>query len=155
LSTPFLTTKLYIPKIRPDLVSRHRLVERLNQGVNRKLTLISAPAGFGKTTLLSDWVHQSVVPVAWVSLDKGDNDQTSFLVYLVAALNTIEAGHYESIQTMLQAPQPSPLKSVLTELINEVATVSQDFVLILDDYHVVEAQPIHDALTFLLDHPPT
>jgi LuxR family maltose regulon positive regulatory protein len=86
---PLLSTKLYIPKSRPDLVPRHRLIERLNQGVDRKLTLISAPAGFGKTTLLSDWVRQSNKTVAWVSLDQGDNDQTSFLVYLVAALHSI------------------------------------------------------------------
>jgi LuxR family maltose regulon positive regulatory protein len=130
------------------------LVERLDSGLNRKLTLISAPAGFGKTTLLSDWVGKLDLPVSWLSLDEGDNDQTSFLVYFVAALQTINTGICETVRAMLHAPQPPAIESVLTELINEIAAVEQDFVLVLDDYHVIEAQAVHDALTFLLNHLP-
>lgn len=152
--TPLLTTKLYIPPPRPELVSRPRLIERLNDGFTRKLILICAPAGFGKTTLLSDWVRQINLPVAWLSLDKGDNELSRFLVYLVAALQTIEDGLCKTVQAMVQSPQPPPIETVLTELINEVASLSQDFILILDDYHTVEAQTIHEALTFLLDHLP-
>jgi LuxR family maltose regulon positive regulatory protein len=122
--------------------------------LDRKLTLISAPAGFGKTTLLSNWVGRFDLPVAWISLDEGDNDLTRFLVYFVAALQTIETGICETVQTMLHAPQPPPIESVLTELINEVALIEQNFVLVLDDYHIIEAQSVHDALTFLLDHLP-
>jgi LuxR family maltose regulon positive regulatory protein len=151
VSTPLLTTKLYIPPPRSNLVPRPRLIERLDAGLDRKLTLISAPAGFGKTTLLSNWVRRLDHPVAWVSLDKGDNDLTSFLVYFVAALQTIETGISE---TVLHAPQPPPIESVLTELINEVASIEQNFILVLDDYHVIEAQAVHNALTFLLDHLP-
>jgi LuxR family maltose regulon positive regulatory protein len=127
------------------------LIERLDAGLDRKLTLISAPAGFGKTTLLSNWVGRLDLPVAWVSLDEGDNDRTRFLVYFVAALQTIESGISE---TVLHAPQPPPIESVLTELINEIAAVEQNFILVLDDYHVIEAPSVHNALTFLLDHLP-
>jgi LuxR family maltose regulon positive regulatory protein len=130
------------------------LIERLDAGLDRKLTLISAPAGFGKTTLLSDWIGRLDLPVAWVSLDEGDNDQTSFLVYFVAALQTIEERSYETVQAMLHAPQSPPIESILTELINEVASIEQNIILILDDYHVIEAQAVHDALSFLLDHLP-
>jgi LuxR family maltose regulon positive regulatory protein len=154
MATPLLTTKLYIPQSRPNLVPRPRLIERLDAGLDRKLTLISAPAGFGKTTLLSNWVGRLDHPVAWVSLDKGDNDQTSFLVYFVAALQTIEMGICETVQAIFHAPQPPPIESVLTELINEIASIEQNFVLVLDDYHVIEAQAVHNALTFLLDHLP-
>jgi LuxR family maltose regulon positive regulatory protein len=154
MATPLLTTKLYIPAFRSDLVPRPRLIERLDAGLDRKLTLISAPAGFGKTTLLSNWVGRLDRPVAWVSLDKGDNDQTSFLIYFVAALQTIETGICETVQAMFQAPQPPPIESVLTELINEVASIEQNFVLVLDDYHVIDAQAVHNALSFLLDHLP-
>ena len=162
MTIPILTTKLYIPPPRPDpstglrtsLVPRPRLIEQLNEGVARKLILICALAGFGKTTLLSDWLHHSNLPVAWVSLDKGDNDLSCFLVYFVAALQTIEPGICETVQAMIQSPQPPPNESTLIELINEIATISQDFVLILDDYHLIEAHPVNDALTFLLDHLP-
>jgi LuxR family maltose regulon positive regulatory protein len=130
------------------------LIERLDAGLDRKLTLISAPAGFGKTTLLSNWVGRLDLPVAWVSLDEGDSDQTSFLVYLVAALQTIETSICETVQEMLHTPQPPAIESVLTELINEVASIEQNIVLVLDDYHVIEAPTVHNALTFLLDHLP-
>jgi LuxR family maltose regulon positive regulatory protein len=130
------------------------LIERLNEGITGKLILICAPAGFGKTTILSDWVRQINMPVAWLSLDKEDNELSRFLVYLISALQTIEDGLGKTVQVMLQTPQPLPIESILTELINEVTTLSQDFILILDDYHVVEDNTIHEALTFLLDNLP-
>lgn len=149
-----LTTKFFIPPVRPDLVSRHKLIERLNEGITRKLILVCAPAGFGKTTLVSNWVKTISLPVTWVSLDKGDNDRASFLNYLVTALQTIDKGIFENVQAMLLSPQPPPIESILTELINGVATLSQDFVLVLDDYQVIEDRSIDEALTFLLDHLP-
>ena len=168
MATPLLTTKLYIPPVRPELVSRPRLIKRLNEGLHRKLTLISAPAGFGKTTLLSEWVHRRSevtppLPVAWVSLDEGDNDPARFLAYVVAALQTLALSQVEGIEAnigkgalgALQSPQPPPMESVLTALINEIATIPDPFALVLDDYHMIEAQPIHDALTFLLDRLPS
>ncbi|MDH4138576.1 MAG: LuxR family transcriptional regulator, partial [Anaerolineae bacterium] len=154
MATPLLTTKLHIPPVRPGLVPRPRLSERLNEGLMHKLTLISAPAGFGKTTLLSEWVAASGRPVAWVSLDEGDNDLARFLAYSVGALQTIEASVGEGVLSAFQTPQPPPIETVLTALVNEIATIPDPFALVLDDYHVVKAQPIHDALAFLLDHLP-
>jgi LuxR family maltose regulon positive regulatory protein len=154
MATPLLTTKLYIPPPRSDHVSRPRLIEQLDAGLARKLSLISAPAGFGKTTLLSNWVEKLDLPVAWISLDERDNDRTRFLVYFVAALQTIDASIGETVKAMLNVPQPPPIESVMTELINEVAAIEQSFVLILDDYHVLGDQEVHDAFNFLLDHLP-
>ncbi len=154
MTTPLLTTKLYIPPVRPELVSRPRLIERLNAGQHRKLTLISAPAGFGKTTLLSEWVHQADVPVAWLSLAEEDNDPARFLTYAIAALQTIDRELGNTALAMLQSPQPTATESVLTVLINDLAEMAGSCALVLDDYHVIEAQPIDQALTFLLDHLP-
>jgi LuxR family maltose regulon positive regulatory protein len=179
LATPLLQTKLYIPPPRPELVPRPRLIERLNAGLHRKLTLISAPAGFGKTTLLGEWINQSPTPdtqsanFAWLSLDESDNDPTGFLVYLVAALQTlalsadatsgvegIEARQErvgnigKGVLSALQSPQPPPTESVLTGLINEMAGIPDRIVLVLDDYHLIGAQLIHDTLAFLLQHMP-
>ena len=154
MGIPLLKTKLYIPLARPELVSRPRLIERLNAGLHRKLTLISAPAGFGKTTLVSDWLRQLGVPAAWVSLDEGDNDPIRFLAYFVAALQTIAASISEGVLAVLQSPQPVPTESILTALLNEITTVPDNFVLVLDDYHVIEAKPVDNVLTFLLEHLP-
>jgi LuxR family maltose regulon positive regulatory protein len=169
MTMSLLTTKLYIPPIRLDpstglrasLVPRPRLIERLNQGLlrqdggfARKLTLISAPAGFGKTTLLSAWTQQWVCPVAWISLDTGDNDPARFWTYVIAALQTIHKGVGESIPVALQSPQPPLIEGLLTDLINEVAQVSDPFALVLDDFHVITHQLIHDGLTFLLNNVP-
>ena len=164
---PILATKLYIPPSRPKVVLRPRLVERLNAGLHRKLTVISAPAGFGKTTLVSEWVAGCERSAAWLSLDEGDNDPTRFLAYLVAALQTLAlsadgmsgvegtVGNLgEGVLGMLQSPQPPPTESILTALINEITTVSDNFVLVLDDYHVIDAKPVDNALTFLLEHLP-
>jgi LuxR family transcriptional regulator, maltose regulon positive regulatory protein len=154
MSTPILATKLYIPPPRPNVVLRSRLIARLNEGLYRKLTLISAPAGFGKTTLLSAWLALCGRPVAWLSLDEADNDPTRFLTYLAAALRTIVPTIGEGPMGLLQSPQPPPTKSILTTLLNDIATVPDHFLLVLDDYHVVDAQPVDDALTFLLEHLP-
>jgi LuxR family maltose regulon positive regulatory protein len=162
-----LNTKLYVPPTRPDLVSRSRLIERLNEGLHRKLTLISAPAGFGKSTLISEWVEDfrldgeeeslSEYRIAWLSLDEGDKDLARFLAYFIAALNRvegIEAKVGESALNMLQSPQPPPTEAALTPLINEITTIPDRIILILDDYHLIDAQPVHDAVSFLLENIP-
>ncbi len=154
MPTPILATKLYIPPLRPKVVSRPRLLERLNEGLHRKLTLIAAPAGFGKTTLVSEWVASCQRPTAWLSLDEGDNDPTRFLTYLVAALQTIAANIGESVSGVLQSPQPPPTEAILAALLNDITTISDHFALVLDDYHVIDAKPVNHALTFLLDHLP-
>ena len=120
MSTPIIATKLYIPPLRPKVVIRPRLIERLNEGLHRNLILIAAPAGFGKTTLVSEWVEGIERPTAWLSLDKGDNDPTRFLTYLVAALQTIAATLGEGVLGVLQSPQPPPTASILTALLNEI-----------------------------------
>src|SRR5450631_3967452 len=147
MPTPILATKLYIPPPRPKVVVRPRLIERLNEGLHRKLTLISAPAGFGKTTLVGDWVAGCHRSVAWLSLDEGDNDPTRFLNYLVAALQTIAAHLGEGVLGMLQSPQPPPTETILTALLNDITTIPGDFVLVVDDYHVIDAKPVDQALT--------
>jgi LuxR family maltose regulon positive regulatory protein len=160
METPLLQTKLYIPPTRPEIIPRPRLIERMNDGLQRKLTLVSAPAGFGKTTLVSDWLRHLDVPAAWLSLDEADNDPVRFLTYYVAALQTIDVQLTpaskigEEVLGMLQSPQPPPTETILTTLLNEIAALPARIVLILDDYHLIEAQPIHDALIFLLEHLP-
>lgn len=154
MSTPILATKLYVPPPRSKVVLRPRLIERLNDGLHHKLTLISASAGFGKTTLVSQWVSGCKRPVAWLSLDEGDNDLIRFLTYFIASLQTVAPSVGEAVLGLLQSPQPPPTDFMLTNLLNEIATLPDKFVLVLDDYHVLNAQPIDHALTFLLDHLP-
>jgi LuxR family maltose regulon positive regulatory protein len=164
-----LTTKLYIPHTRPEIVSRPRLIEQMNSGLYSgcKLFLISAPAGFGKTTLVCEWVenlrqehtteNQIANRIAWLSLDESDNDPVRFLAYLIAALNQaegIEAGLGQGMLSVLQSPQPPPTEVALTSLINEIAAISDRLILILDDYHLIDAPPVHDALTFLIGNQP-
>src|SRR5215210_4988006 len=154
MSTPILATKLYIPPPQPRVVLRPRLIERLNEGMHSRLTFICAPAGFGKSTLNSEWLARGERPAAWFSLEEGDNDPTRFLAYLIAALQTVEATIGEGVLGMLGSPQTPPTESVLTILLNEIATVPDDFVLVLDDYHVIDARSVDDALSFLVDHLP-
>ena len=154
MPTPVLATKLYVPPPRSKAVIRRRLIERMNEGIQRKLTLISASAGFGKTTLVSEWVAGCSRPVAWLSLDEGDNDITRFLSYLAAALQTIMANIGEGVLGALQSPQSPPTESILTALLNEIATVPEGFIFVLDDYHVIDSKPVDDALTFLIEHLP-
>jgi LuxR family maltose regulon positive regulatory protein len=166
MSAQLLTTKLYMPPVRPELVPRPRLIERLNASMERKLTLVSAPAGYGKTTLLSEWIHQDeggaspALPVAWLSLDEADNDPVRFLSYLIGAVQMIVPNVGKDLPGMLQSPEPPPTAAILTSLINELASVSQEcdqcciLGLVLDDYHLIENQEIHDAVAFLLDQLP-
>ena len=154
MTTPILATKLYIPPVRPELVSRPRLIERLNAGLHRKLTLISAPAGFGKTTLVTEWLNSAERPFTWLSLDENDNDPARFLTYLVAALQKTDPVIGQAAQAMMQAPQPPPPESLLTTLINDIAATPHPFALVLDDYHLIHTLPIHQQLAFLLEHQP-
>lgn len=155
MPNPILQTKLYAPPPRPDLIQRPRLIEKLNNGIHRKLTLISAPAGFGKTTLVSDWLRQIDMPVAWLSLDEDDNDPIRFLSYLIAALQQIEPEIGRDMPSLLEAAQPLPLQSLITKLINDVvATSTRKIMVVLDDYHLIDAQSIHHALTSLLNYLP-
>jgi LuxR family maltose regulon positive regulatory protein len=155
MSAPVLATKLYIPPPRPKVVPRPRLIERLNEGLHRKLTLISAPAGFGKTTLVSAWIASCNRPVAWLSLDEADSDPTRFLTYLIAALRTVSPNIGDSVLGVLQSPQPPPAEMILTSLLNEIATIPDNPVLVLDDYHVIDAKAVDAALTFLIEHLPS
>src|SRR5947208_5872696 len=152
--TPILATKLYLPPLRPNVVSRPRLIERLNEGLHRNLTLIAVPAGFGKTTLISQWVTSCDRQVAWLSLDEGDSDPTRFLTYLVAALRTIAPTIGEGVLGALQSPQPPPPEAILTALLNDLTTIQDPFVLVLDDYHVLDAKAVDHALTYLVEHLP-
>src|SRR6266550_902985 len=155
--TPLLETKFFVPKRRRGLVPRPRLSDRLNRGAESKLTLVSAPAGFGKTTLLADWLAAVAVDgrtVTWLSLDQSDNHPASFWTYLIAALQTAEPHIGASAISLLQSPQPPPIEPVLTLLLNELGGMSTDLVLVLDDYHVIDARDIHDGMVFLLDHLP-
>ena len=152
-----LQTKLYTPRWRPSLIERPRLLECLHKGMERKLTLVSAPVGFGKTTLLGEWVAAvpaSERPVAWVSLERGDNDPVFFWAYFITALQKIRPQVGTRALALLQSPQPPPMESVLALLLNEISGSENDLALVLDDYHAIEAQPIHSAIAFLLDHLP-
>ena len=182
-SAPILATKLFIPPPPPKVVVRSRLIERLDEGLSAgaTLTLISAPAGFGKTTLVSEWVNdlrfvtkdsknenpksETLAPgasagvinrTAWLSLDEGDSELTRFLTYLIAALQRVAPGIGEGVLEILQSAQsqPPPAESILTALLNEITTIPVSFLLVLDDYHVVDSRAVDEALTFLVEHLP-
>jgi LuxR family maltose regulon positive regulatory protein len=153
---PVLETKLYIPKWPAGLVTRPRLIDRIRGGAGRKLTVVSAPAGSGKTTLLAEWLAQRSTEdgaAAWVSLDSSDNEPALFWTVVLRALQSIEPDIGKQALTALQA-EPTPTVAVLTALLNELAALDRDVVLILDDYHVIETPAIHTSLAFLLDHLP-
>lgn len=160
MPAPVLATKLYIPSSRPNVVVRSRLIERLNMGLTSSrtpsMTLISAPAGFGKTTLVSEWVAGCKRPIAWLSLDESDNDLTRFLTYLVSALQTIISEIGASVlNTLHSSPPPLPsIESLLTALINEIDASPDNFILVLDDYHMLDSKPVDQTLNFLVEHLP-
>jgi len=154
MSAQILTTKLFIPPARANLIARLRLTKQLNEGLRRKLTLISAPAGFGKTTLLSEWLSGRGQPAAWFSLDEGDNDPARFWSHFMTALQTVVPDIRGEALTALESPQLPPIESILTSLLNEIATLPDDILLVLDDYHTVDSKQIDDALTFLIERLP-
>jgi LuxR family transcriptional regulator, maltose regulon positive regulatory protein len=163
---PILVTKFFIPASRPELISRPHLIEQLKIGLHRKLTLISAPAGFGKTTLITEWLHgiqfdssdeNHRISTAWLSLDENDNDPVQFLKYFITALNQIEGVNSDfgaEALNMLQSPQPLPPETIMTALINDIAVTNLNMVLVLDDCHLIDNQAIHDGLSFFIDNQP-
>lgn len=154
MSTPLLTTKLYIPPYRDSLVSRPRLVQKINSGIDQKLTLISAPAGFGKTTLLTEWIRRSNKQVTWLSLDEDDNNLKRFLTYLITALGKIDDCIGDGILPLLKATGDPPIEPLLTRLINNLSLIDGEFYLVLDDYHLISKPEIHEIVNFLLEHLP-
>lgn len=154
MTTPLLATKTKILPLREKKVSRPRLVEQINAGLARKLTLVSSPAGFGKTTLLCEFASSSQRPVAWVSLDEDDNDLIRFLSYTLAALRNVDPGLSDSVLAMLQTRNPERIEKILTVLINEIADEFAPAVLIFDDYHLITSQAVHEALAFIIEHKP-
>jgi NAD(P)H-dependent FMN reductase len=159
METPMaiLSAKLFIPPRRAMLVPRPRLVERLTQGLQGPLTLISAPAGFGKTTLVSEWRASDAgrdIKLAWLSLDDEDNDPARFLAYLAAALGALNADLAEMASEALQSLHPPAMQIFLTNLVNQLGELPAPFALALDDYHVITAPQVHEAVAFLLDHLP-
>ena len=149
-----IKTKLFIPPAPPELVRRPRLLSKIQAALNQKLTLVSAPAGFGKTILLSEWIRDSQLPTptAWLSLEEADSNPRRFWEYFIAALRTLQPDIGGIALELLQAMQPMPVESVLTPLINDLSGIKQDSLLILDDYHFIQSEPVHSGINFLLEH---
>jgi LuxR family maltose regulon positive regulatory protein len=143
-----------VPQPQQNLVTRARLRQRLDEGLRRKLILIAAPAGFGKTTLLSSWIGATGLPAAWLSLDEADNDPVRFLAYFIAALQSVASEIGAGALNALQSAQPPPTEVILTTLLNDISSLSEDFIVVLDDYHLIESEPVDRALLFLLEHLP-
>lgn len=154
MTDAILQTKLNIPLLRSNLVSRPRLTDKLNAGMDDRLILVSAQAGSGKTTLVREWLAQTKDPVTWISLDEADNDPRRFLLYLLAALRQINSGIGQAAEAMLRAPQLPPGEAILISLINELSR-TESFLLVFDDYHVLHTPPIFEQMNFLLDHMPS
>jgi LuxR family maltose regulon positive regulatory protein len=152
--TPLLVTKLYTPRTPSGFAPRPRLTERLSRGLTRDLTFICAPAGFGKTVLVSEWLSRLERSASWLSLDQGDDDLVGFLTYVLAALQRIDAGLGQTTQALLQASPLPTVEALLTPLINEITALDTPFVLVLDDYHVITFPKVHEAMTFVLENMP-
>ena len=154
---PLLQTKLYIPKLRRGQVERPRLLERLSRGAESKLTLVSAPAGFGKTTLLAEWLEGAAsdgISTAWLSLDPGDSQATTFWSYVIAALQTVAPGFGANSLSLLRQPQPPRVEAILATLVNELSETSHQIIFVLDDYHAIDARDVDQGMAFMLDHLP-
>ena len=149
-----LATKIYVPLPRPKAILRSRLTDRLDDVLHRKLTLVSAPAGFGKSTLVSEWLASRKQPAAWLSLDKEDGDRIRFLTYFASAIQAVAAAIGSDVVRVLQSPQPPSTESVLAHLLNDIAAAAQPLVFVLDNYHVTESPPVDQAVTYLLEHMP-
>jgi LuxR family maltose regulon positive regulatory protein len=152
---PLLKTKLYIPTVPASRVVRSYLIDRLDKAGKKALTIISAPAGFGKTTLLAEWIAKTSLPVAWLSLDSGDNDPYRFLSYLIAALESIQEGVGTEAQQLLRSTQLLPSHIVLASLINDLGKVAEPYLLALDDYQFITERAVQETVSYLLDHLPS
>lgn len=149
-----LATKLFIPPLRPQTVARQRLLTQMESGLQGKVTLVSAPAGFGKTTLTAVFTTHATQPTAWLSLDDADNDPNRFFSYLLAALQTVQPELGQTAQAMLQAPPGPPLEGVLTAVLNDLVHHQQNLIIVLDDYHVIYHDRIHQAMGFFVEQLP-
>ena len=149
-----LATKLHVPRLRPGFVPRPRLLERLAEGMGRDLVLLCTPAGFGKTSLMADWARRGQRPVAWLSLDAGDNDPVRFWRHVGAALGGAYPRISGQVSALLQDLQPASVEAVVTTVINELAEDADEVLLVLDDYHLIQAPPVHSSLGLLLEHLP-
>jgi LuxR family maltose regulon positive regulatory protein len=151
-----ITTKLRPPRTRPNLVARPRLREALDLGEGCPLTLVSAPAGFGKTTLLAEWLEErsEVEAVAWVSLEASDNDPARFLAYLVGGLREVGGGIREGVLSSLNSPEPPLMEVVVGVLVNDLAEAGRGLTVVLDDYHEIHSESVHEAVSLLLEHLP-
>jgi LuxR family maltose regulon positive regulatory protein len=156
MKTDLLASKFYYPPHRLDFVERPHLLASLDAGLSRKLTLVSAPPGFGKTTLVSEWIRGCDHPTAWLSLDKNDNDPSRFLIYLIAALQRIDSEIGIDVQVVLEESQSPHFEILLTRLISEMARFPGKSIIVLDDYHLIDSKSVHDVINFLIEHlPPT
>jgi len=155
INTELLKTKLYQPQTPPELISRLRLIQKLNTGLAGKLTLISAPAGYGKTTVLSEWISSTEIPTCWVSLDASDNDPARFWAYVIAALQTIKSKLGSAAEKLVKSRQQLPTEAILTSLINDISTDDSELIMVLDDYYLIDSTVIHKAVSFLIDHLPS
>ncbi|HEV3485454.1 MAG TPA: LuxR C-terminal-related transcriptional regulator [Vicinamibacterales bacterium] len=156
-ASPLLETKLYVPRSGSGFVLRSRLIDAIRDGAAHRLTIVVAPAGFGKTTLLAGWLANPVggeSAAGWVSLDPSENEPALFWAYFIKAVRKTHPGVGAQAMTLLQSSRPPAMETVLTTLINEINAIDADFTVILDDYHVIDAVPVHSQLTFLLDHLP-
>ena len=149
-----LSTKLYIPHHTVDLVPRPRLYERLDEGLTRKLTLVSAPAGFGKSTVVTGWLAENGDQAAWLSLDEGDNDTVRFWTYLIAAIQTVNPEIGAEARQIVSGPQLRSTEPIAISLINDITQLESGLILVLDDYHVIESEKIHAGMGYLLEHQP-
>ena len=154
MATLILPTKLFAPPLRPGWILRQRLIEQLNAGNQCKLTLVSAPAGYGKTTLVSSWLHETNIPSSWLSLDEGDNDPIRFFQYFIAALQKLFPDIGADLSGMLPAVQPPSFDTLINLLINETTRQADPFVLVLDDFHVIHSEAVLKMLSYLLEHLP-
>jgi len=154
MTDSFVSAKIHIPLPRPALVERPRLIDQLNQDCQAKLTLISAPAGYGKSSLVSEWAHINTLPVTWLTLDKYDNDLTRFVKYFIAAHKRFRPTLGDTILSLLEGPQTPSEEILLGELVNELSSLDKSYVMVLDDYHVITNRAIHKLITFLIENHP-
>jgi LuxR family maltose regulon positive regulatory protein len=156
MKTDLLTSKFFFPPHHLDLVQRSHILASLNAGLRGKLTLISAPPGFGKTTLVSEWIRDCGHPAAWLSLDKNDNDPSRFLIYLIAALQRIDPEIGIDVRAVLEESSSPHVEILLTRLIREMEGFPDKSMIVLDDYHLIDSKSIHEVINFLIEHlPPT